>query len=231
MDVLPWSESTAALNMARDLLLLESYPDPSVPRFRAYGWSEPAFTFGVSQRWSEYRPKVPASATLVRRATGGGLVSHLEDWTFALALPAAHPVCDLEALESYSVVLRALDAALRAQGQPVAMVPAAGGIRAFRAPEVCAERAEPHDLVNTVDGRKVAGAAQKRTRDGLLLEGYVWRPHLPGLDPARLPADFAAALAAALGTAVRKVAEPSYPKEAAAAAADRFSSVAWNERL
>lgn len=231
MDVLPWSQSTAALNMARDLLLLESYPDLTVPRFRAYGWSEPAFTFGVSQRWSDYRPKVPVTATLIRRSTGGGLVSHLEDWTFALALPATHPVCDLEALESYGVVLQALAAGLQAQGQPVAMVPTAEGLRAFRAPEVCAERPEPHDLVNTIDGRKVAGAAQKRTREGLLLEGYVWRPYLPSLDAEKLCMDFTAALASALGTNVRKVSEPVYPKDAAGVAADKFSSAAWNERL
>ena len=230
MDILPWSESTAALNMARDLLLLESYPDPRVPRFRAYGWSEAAFTFGVSQRWADYRAKVPASSTLVRRATGGGLVSHLEDWTFALALPAGHPATELEALESYAIVLRALGVALRAQGQPVSMAPAPSGARGFSAPTVCAERAEPHDLVHA-DGRKVAGAAQKRTRDGLLLEGYVWKPFLPGLDLVRLARDFPDALADALGTSARPVAEPAYEKAAASAAAERFGSSAWNERL
>lgn len=231
MHLLPWSTSTAALNMARDLLLLEDYPDPSAPRFRAYGWSEPAFTFGVSQRWADYSGKVPAGAALVRRATGGGLVSHLEDWTFALALPSSHPVVALEALESYAVVLRALERAMAAQGLPVARVPSAPGARAFLAPTVCAERAEPHDLVNVPDGRKVAGAAQKRTRDGLLLQGYVWRPHLPGLDTSRLAADFPAALAESLRSPVAPVDEPAYGAQAAAAAAERFSSAEWNRRL
>jgi len=231
MHVLPWSESTAALNMARDLLLLEAYPERETPRFRAYGWSEPAFTFGVSQRWADYRPRVPATAALVRRATGGGLVSHLEDWTFALVLPSSHPVFGLEALESYGVVLLALEQALRAQGQAVARVPSPSGPRGFQAPEVCANRPEPHDLVNTLDGRKVAGAAQKRTREGLLLEGYVWKPFLPGLDIARLSADFAAQLGQALGSPAQSVPEPVYPKETAALAAEKFSSQAWNERL
>ena len=231
MHILPWSESTAALNMARDLLLLEAYPDAAVPRFRAYGWSEPAFTFGVSQRWAEYRPKVPAGTTLVRRATGGGLVSHLEDWTFALAIPASHPVFGLEALESYGVVLLALEQALRAQGQPVASVPSPSGPRGFLAPEICASRPEPHDLVNAGDGRKVAGAAQKRTRDGLLLEGYVWKPFLAGLDTARLMTDFSNQLAESLGTQAMSVAEPAYPRDIAAGTAEKFSSRAWNERL
>lgn len=231
MDVLPWSDSTAALNMARDLLLLESYPDPSVPRFRAYGWSEPAFTFGVSQRWGDYRPGVPADCSLVRRPTGGGLVSHLHDWTFALALPADHPACALEALESYGLVLRSLESALAAQGQRVASVPSPSGSRAFSAPSVCAERPEPHDLVSPEGGAKVAGAAQKRGRDGLLLQGYVWRPSLPGLDTGRLRDDFAEALAGALRSPVRSVGEPAHAKEVAAAAAAKFTSREWNERL
>ncbi len=231
MHILPWSESTAALNMARDLLLLQAYPDRETPRFRAYGWSEPAFTFGVSQRWADYRCKVPAGATLVRRATGGGLVSHLEDWTFALVLPVSHPVFGLEALESYGVVLLALEQALRAQGQPVVRVPSPSGPRGFHAPEVCANRPEPHDLVETVSVRKVAGAAQKRTREGLLLEGYVWKPFLPGLDTRQLLTDFTVQLAEALGTQTKTVAEPLYSKDLAAAAAEKFSSQAWNERL
>ena len=231
MDVLPRADATAALNMAQDLLLLEAYPRPGVPRLRAYGWAEPAYTFGVSQRWGEWRSRAPATCALVRRPTGGGLVSHLEDWTFALAVPSDHPLVALEALASYGAVLRALEQALRGLGQPVAAVAAPGGPRAYRAPEICAERPEPHDLVRSDDGRKVAGAAQKRGRDGLLLQGYVDRAVLPGCDWARLGSAFADALGEALGSPARSVESPVYEKDAAAAAALRFASRDWNERL
>ena len=231
MDHLPRSDATAALNMARDLLMLEAYPEPARARFRCYGWAEPAFSFGVSQRWAEWRPRAPEACALVRRPTGGGLVSHLGDWTFALVLPPGHPVQDLDALESYGVVLAALERALLAQGLPVRRVPRPEGERRQSAPAVCAERPEPHDLVRADDGRKVAGAAQKRGRDGLLLQGYIERAALPGCDWPRLEADAAAALAEALGTAPRAVGEPSYPKETAAELAARFGSRAWNERL
>lgn len=217
--------------MARDLLMLEAYPEPSRCRFRCYGWSEPAFTFGVSQRWAEWIPRVPAGCALVRRPTGGGLVSHLADWTFALALPAAHPVHALDALESYGVVLASLERALRAQGMEVRRVPRPEGERRQTAPSVCSERPEPHDLVRAHDGRKVAGAAQKRSRDGLLLQGYVDRDALPGCDWIRLEADAASALSEALGSGLRRVGEPAYAKEPAAELAARFASRAWNERL
>ena len=79
MDVLPRQTADAVANMAADFLLLEHYPRPDRIRFRPFAWSEPAFTFGVSQSWAKYRAQVPAKFPLVRRCTGGGLVSHLDD--------------------------------------------------------------------------------------------------------------------------------------------------------
>jgi lipoate-protein ligase A len=230
MELLARTESSAAENMARDLLLLEAYPRPEVARLRLYGWSEPAHTFGVSQRWAEWRAATPAASTLVRRPTGGGLVSHLADWTFALALPAAHPVHGLEAIRSYAIVLGALAAALRRQGLEVRQVPLPAGSRPFRTPAVCGERAEPHDLVAAEGARKVAGAAQKRTRHGLLLQGYVDRDALPGCDWRRLAADFPAELACVLGSSVRETEGSQVDAGQLAAETARFASADWNER-
>ena len=231
MDYLPRTVEGAAANMADDLLLLEAYPEPTSARFRTYGWSEPAFTFGVSQRWAEWQPQLPVGCVLVRRPTGGGLVSHLADWTFSLALPAAHRVCGLEALESYAIVLRALESALRSQGQDVRSFPRPLGQLPYKAPKVCGERAEPHDLVAGETGRKLAGAAQKRTRDGLLLQGYVDRDVLPTCDWSRLERDFPSALAEALGEAARLVPHPAYASDLKREITARFASADWNERL
>lgn len=231
MDVLPSSDGSAVENMARDLLLLEAYPRSGTPRFRTYGWTEPAHTFGVSQRWSEWRPRVPASSALVRRPTGGGLVSHLADWTFSLALPASHPVVELEAIRSYAVVLGALGSALRRQGCEVLQVPLPPGARAYLAPSVCGQRPEPHDLVTVGEGRKVAGAAQKRTREGLLLQGYVDREALPACDWTALRAVFAAELARALGSEPREAGPPATDPAREAEALARLGSREWNERI
>jgi len=231
VDHLPRSDATAALNMARDLLMLEAYPEPARCRFRCYGWAEPAFTFGVSQRWAEWRERAPAGCALVRRPTGGGLVSHLADWTFALVLPAGHPVHDLDALDSYGAVLEGLERAIRAQGLDVRRVPRPSGERRQSPPSVCSDRPEPHDLVRAADGAKVAGAAQKRGRHGLLLQGYVDRAALPGCDWDRLERDAAAELAARLGSGLRRVPEPAYAPSLAGELAARFASREWNERL
>jgi lipoyl(octanoyl) transferase len=231
MDVLPRQTADAVANMAADYLLLEHYPRPDRVRFRPFAWSEPSYTFGVSQSWAKYRAQVPAQFPLVRRCTGGGLVSHLDDWTFALVLPAAHPLCGADAMASYAAVHEALATALQAQGLPVKLAPAPTGERPFQSPDACAQRAEPNDLVRSDDGRKVAGAAQKRSRKGLLLEGYVWRPFLPGCDWARFERDFTAALGAKLGSIPVPVAEPVYHQFDHEGSWGKFHSREWNERI
>ena len=124
----------------------------------------------------------------------------------------------------------ALAAALQAQGQPVKLAPLPAGERPFQSPDACAQRAEPNDLVRSDDGRKVAGAAQKRTRKGLLLEGYVWRPFLPGCDWTRFERDFTAALGARLDSPPIPVSEPLYDQLDHETSWARFNSREWNER-
>jgi lipoate-protein ligase A len=231
MDVLPRQTADAVANMSADYLLLEHYPRPERIRFRPFGWSGPAYTFGVSQPWAKYRAQVPAHYPLVRRCTGGGLVSHLDDWTFALVIPAGHPLYAADAMASYAAVHEALATALQAQGQPVKLAPAPSGERPFQSPDACAQRAEPNDLVRSDDGRKVAGAAQKRTRSGLLLEGYVWRPFLTDCDWTRFERDFTAALGAKLGSLPASVTEPVYDQLDHETSWARFNSREWNERV
>ncbi len=231
MDVLPRQAADAVANMAGDQMLLEHYPAPERVRFRPFAWTAPAFTFGVSQPWAKYRAQVPADVPLVRRCTGGGLVAHSDDWTFALVIPPGHALFKAEAMASYAAVHAALREALLRQGQAVTLAPLPAGQRDFKAPDDCARRAEPHDLVRAEDGRKVAGAAQKRNRHGLLLEGYVWRPFLPGCDWSRFEQDFTSTLAEVLGSPASPVAEPLYDQFDHEGMWAKFASREWNERI
>jgi len=231
MDVLPRQAADAIANMAADLLLLEFYPTPENVRFRPYAWSRPAYTFGVSQPWAKYRALVPERYPLVRRCTGGGLVSHLDDWTFALVIPPSHPLFKADAMASYAAVHEALLQALLRQGQPVKLAPMPAGVRDFQSPDDCSRRAEPNDLIRSDDGRKVAGAAQKRNRKGLLIEGYVWRPFLPGCDWERFEKDFIETLAGVLASPAEAVSEPLYNQFDHEGTWGKFASREWNERI
>ena len=154
------------LNMALDEALLECVGRIARPVLRWYGWSSPAATFGYFQPrslvegWTRVRP-------LLRRPTGGGLVPHLDDWTYALAIPPSHPWHALKAAESYQRMHQWLAAALQRAGLPAIVADCCEPT----GPGRCFEGWEKHDVL--CEGRKMAGAAQRRNRDGLLIQGSI----------------------------------------------------------
>lgn len=163
-----------AWNMALDHALLEAAPRLGRPVLRFYGWTVPAATFGYTQRYAEAERLTPLRP-LIRRPTGGGVVPHVADWTYTLVFPPAHPWYALRARESYRRLHAWVQAALARTGVStrLAAEPARG------APAHCFQRAEQFDVVLD-GGGKVAGAAQRRTRGGLLIQGSVQPP--PGVD-------------------------------------------------
>jgi lipoate-protein ligase A len=247
LHLLPDRTGGAAENMACDFLLLQRYPEPAVARFRHYGWRAAAFTFGYSQKIDFVRAQLPADGAfeLCRRASGGGLVDHREDWTYALVIPRGHALEADRASSSYRTVHLCLAEALRAQGAPAALQPpptealrpdhrAAPGespAASGRPAGVCFQQAEVHDVVNALTGEKIAGAAQKRNKHGLLFQGSLWRPAAgAGLDWERFGDEFAAGLAFALGAEPVPVPWPELNEEEVSGLTERYASPEWLEQ-
>jgi lipoate-protein ligase A len=232
LHLLPERTGGAAENMALDFLLLQRYPE-ATPRFRHYGWRAPAFTFGLSQKLEFIKAQLPAADTfdLCRRPTGGGLVDHREDWTYTLVIPRGHPLEELRATQSYRVTHEALADALRAQGvqaatkQIVEQVPTDAGPAG-----VCFQRAEIFDVVNEATGEKIAGAAQKRNKQGLLFQGSIWRPAAgAAVDWENFRADFAVRLAQALEVPGEEAPWPEFEEAEVEDLIGRYSSPEWME--
>jgi lipoate-protein ligase A len=156
----------AAFNMALDEALLEAANSSGTAWLRFYGWTEAAATFGYFQHYSEIE-RTTALRPLVRRPTGGGLVPHDADWTYSLAFPVAHAWYRLSARESYQRAHEWVAAALGVGGVKAALAPCC--LRSL--PGQCFVGYEQHDVL--WQGRKVAGAAQRRNRLGLLIQGSV----------------------------------------------------------
>lgn len=233
LDLLPSRHGGAAENMAIDFLLLQRYPDAGVARFRHYGWHRPAFTFGYSQKFAFIQAQLPAGERfdLCRRPTGGGLVDHREDWTYALVIPRGHPLEDMRATQSYREVHEALAAALRLQGvDAITQQVRAEADEAAGPAGVCFQRAEVHDVIRAATGEKIAGAAQKRNKRGLLFQGSLWRPAVGApLDWERFHADFVAGLGRCLGAEARPVPWPEFAEEEVSGLTDQYASPEWNE--
>ncbi len=235
LEILPERTGGAAENMAADFMLLQRYPRPAAARYRHYGWRSQAFTFGYSQKIAFIRSQLPegVAADLCRRPTGGGLVDHRDDWTYALVIPRGHPLEEVRATQSYRVVHDALAASLREVGVPVTLKPTAEP-REDAEPAgpagVCFERAEIFDVVHTVTGAKIAGAAQKRNKRGLLFQGSIWRPAAgEALDWERFGSDFEQRLAQVLSAEAAAVPWPDFNEEEMEGLVEQYGSPEWME--
>ena len=172
----------AAMNMALDEALLEAMSRLGKPVLRFYGWTEPAATFGYFQKYADVE-RATLLRPLVRRPTGGGIVPHDADWTYSLAFPPGHEWHSLKAEESYRRVHEwiqsafakldvATELALCSKKSPKA-------VRSSRREEAHTEKSEmgcfagyeKFDLL--WNGQKIAGAAQRRNKLGLLIQGSV----------------------------------------------------------
>jgi len=230
LHVLPVRTAAAAENMALDFLLLQRYPEPAAPRFRHYEWRTAAFTFGFSQKIGFVRANLPPGETLdlCRRPTGGGIVDHRHDWTYALVLPRGHALYDERAAQSYRAVHECLAAALVALGQPAAVKMQCEPCEES-GPGVCFQRAELYDVVHSATGAKIAGAAQKRNKHGLLFQGSIEKAAVGAVDWDDFSARFTAALARTLGVTAQETPWPELNEDEASGLIEQYSSPEWVE--
>ncbi len=157
----------AAINMALDEALLEAMPRLGRPVLRFYDWTEPAATFGYFQKYADVE-RATLLRPLIRRPTGGGIVPHDADWTYSFAFPPGHEWHSLKAEESYRRVHEWIQSAFAKLNVATELASVA-----FSNSEIgqCFAGYEKFDLL--WNGRKIAGAAQRRNKLGLLIQGSV----------------------------------------------------------
>ncbi|MFD0893642.1 hypothetical protein KBB96_07145 [Luteolibacter ambystomatis] len=151
-------------NMAVDEWLHETALQPVL---RVYRWQPGWGSLGYFGALAEARNSFP-ELSWVRRWTGGGTVDHRVDWTYTLVVPTEEELATARGAESYRVIHAALAEVLPQEGWNVRL--ADGSLETGAAS--CFENPVCHDLVDEA-GRKIAGAGQRRTRNGLLHQGSV----------------------------------------------------------
>ncbi len=202
---------TAAGNMAVDEAL---FLTSAFPMLRSYRWIRPAVSFGYFTPWKEVALRFSGRDS-VRRWTGGGIVEHGRDFTYSIICPADENLPTT--IEFYQFVHLAIANILRKCGWPVEMAQLTEPIRS----PACFEKAVRFDL--KLRGEKVAGAAIRRNRQGLLLQGSI--------QPLEVPDQFAVMLAAALGEQVNSFVVSDLVLETAAHIAnEKYAAPEWNRR-
>jgi lipoyl(octanoyl) transferase len=226
---------SAALNMAIDEALLETV---TVPTIRFYRWDHPALSFGYFGKFADAAEH--SNRDFVRRWTGGGIVFHGNDLTYSLVIPARDPaftessrtiyenvhrgICDALGGSGQRVDLEGRDAALQRQSGRRLAVESSDRPRTSRRDvptDDCFANPVPADVM--LNGRKIAGAAQRRTRIGLLQQGSIQQ--------FDLPKNFEDAFAAQLSNSCQqKELEPGVFDRAERIAVQKYATTEWLRR-
>jgi lipoate-protein ligase A len=204
---------SAALNMAVDEALLEN---AAVPILRFYRWRSPSLSFGYFGRYAEVANQ-SSHREIIRRWTGGGIVPHGDDLTYSVIVPSSASFFARSSLEIYAEVHESIRQALEANGVEAILANAA----APKVSEDCFANAVRADVLS--DGRKIAGAAHRRSRIGLLHQGSIQQGNLPN----RFRDDFTRILCA--GFEPRTLA-PELLERATIIANDKYGTIEWLKR-
>ena len=154
-------------NMAMDEILLLHAEKLGIPLIRIYGWDQPSVSIGYVQR---YDAAPYDKYTVVRRPTGGGVVYHDYDLTYTAVVPIDDPICKLNRIDSYHVFHRAILETFSEFGLEANLAPDECG-PVDRATMQCFTTPTRYDVVAA--GKKYAGAAQRRTKNGILHQGSI----------------------------------------------------------
>ena len=206
--------ATPARNMAIDESLLRHVQSPVL---RIYAWDQPCVSIGYFQK----SQVAPADRPMVRRFTGGGLVEHGKDLTYTLVLPPTHPLTTSGTLASYQKIHSAISAALQKSGVPCQLATA----HPKQDDPACFLKPVPADILNP-QGNKLAGAAQRRTKQGCLHQGSILLPQtIPALLPDLLPSSLAECLGDTPKNSSLTSAELSLSDSLEK---ERYATTAWN---
>ena len=213
-EVLDPEPHDAALNMALDEVLLGRAEGPVL---RVYRWARAAVSFGYFGKVADVESAWPGRE-MVRRWTGGGIVPHGADVTYTLLVPRGCAFFRLGAEEAYRAIHERIASLLAAHGRAVRVA----AVASAKISDACFENPVRYDLL--ADDGKIAGAAQRRTRAGLLHQGSV--------QGAALPVDFGARLAKAFASKVsgRLLADGELA-DARALSAKKYATDAWLRRF
>ena len=173
--ILDTGTASAQKNMEIDRDLLEKMQPSDAPILHFYDWEGDAATHGYfldPGKFLDLEAAGQMGLSLARRPTGGGIVFHVSDLAFSALVPADHPHFSLNTLDNYDFINSAVKRGVKTffEDEPSLLpeepIPLDENCRHF-----CMAKPTIYDVM--LEGRKVAGAAQRRRKQGYLHQGSI----------------------------------------------------------
>lgn len=179
-------------NMDADAKMLAEL-DPAGPKIlHFYDWDVPSFTHGYFVDPKDFL-NLHALASLgvqwARRPTGGGIVFHTTDLAFSVLIPSQSSWFSDSTLSNYKVINDKVILAVKQfiQEQGLELLPHDPQGLDVPSSQFCMAKPTIYDVM--LEGKKIAGAAQRKQKQGFLHQGSIALalPPLEFLNAALLP--------------------------------------------
>ncbi len=177
LQVLDTGSHSAQENMVLDEKLLLEMDMNAEPILHLYQWDGPSATYGYfidPSKHLDLNKIRQHRIAIARRPTGGGIVFHIWDLAFSFLLPSAHPRFSSNTLDNYRFVNESVQEVMKEflhLPGPLEIIPQSVSSVAEEADSFCMARPTIYDVV--YQGHKIAGAAQRRRKNGYLHQGTI----------------------------------------------------------
>lgn len=166
---------SAAANMELDAALLEDLKDETDSILHLYDWETDAATYGYfigPENFLNMENVKKHKLDLARRPTGGGIIFHNCDLAFSVLVPAGSPWFSRNPLDNYVFInQRVIWAIEQMSGISPQLLPAEPTPLDPNCSHFCMAKPTKYDVM--IQGKKIGGAAQRKTRDGFLHQGSI----------------------------------------------------------
>lgn len=159
--------------MEFDEKLLLSMPEGGDPVLHFYDWVKPAATYGLFLDPSLFL-RSQEGLDLAKRPTGGGLLFHIWDLAFSVVIPKGHPGYHKEVMSNYKFINDAVLAACKdflREVAPINLLPEDPLPLDEHAKHFCFAKPTKYDVM--IQGKKIAGAAQRKKKNAYLHQGSI----------------------------------------------------------
>lgn len=183
---------SAEENMAIDANFLTATSDNVYPVLHLYEWKQKSATFGYFLDPFSYLNEEGVrrhALELARRPTGGGITFHVCDLAFSVFVPSSSAAYSSIPLENYAFInAKVLEAIGRFSNvSSLSLLSQESDPLDESCRHFCMSKATKYDVM--WGGRKVGGAAQRKTKDGFLHQGTIFLalPSRPFLEDVLKP--------------------------------------------